>query len=83
MSVERIPASQSLVEVMDRVLDKGIVIVDWKVLLSLFRVQLFVLGARVVTISVDTYLEYAEAVGLVPLKATRHVTEYVSHDRAH
>jgi len=71
VSVQRIPASQSLVEVMDRVLDKGIVIVDRKVLLSLFRVQLFVLGARVVTISVDTYLEYAEAVGLVPLKATR------------
>lgn len=81
MSVERIPASRSLVEVMDRVLDKGIVIVDRKVLLSLFRLELFVLEARVVTISIDTYLEYAEAVGLVPLKATRHVTEYVSRDR--
>lgn len=31
-------------------------------LLSLFRVELFVLEAGVVTISIDTYLEYAEAV---------------------
>ena len=82
MSVERIPASRSLLEVMDRVLDKGIVIVDRKVLLSLFRLELLVLEARVVTISIDTYLEYAEAVGALPLKATRHVTEYVSRDRA-
>ena len=71
MSVERIPPSRSLVEVIDRVLDKGIVVVDRKVLLSLFRLELFALEARVVTISIDTYLEYAEAVGLVPLKATR------------
>lgn len=61
MSVERIPASRSLVEVMDHVLDKGIVIVDRKVLLSLSRVELFVLEARVVTISIGTYLEYAAA----------------------
>lgn len=72
MSVERIPASRSLVEVIDHVLDKGVVVVDRKVWLSLFRLELFVLEARVVTISIDTYLEYAEAVGLVPLKATRH-----------
>jgi len=82
VSVERIRASRSLVEVMDRVLDKGIVVVDRKVLFSLFRVQLFVLEARVVTISIDAYLEYAEAIGLVPLKATRHVTEYVPRDGA-
>jgi len=62
VSVERIPASRSLMEIMDRVLDKGIVVVDRKVLLRLFRVKLFVLEARVVTISIDTYLEYAEAV---------------------
>ena len=69
--MERIPASRSLVEVMDRVLDKGIVVVDGKVLLSLFRLELFALEARVVTVPIDTYLEYAEPVGLVPLKATR------------
>jgi len=62
VSVKRIPASRSPAEVIDHALDKGIVVVDRKVLPSLFRVPMFVLEARVVTISFDTYLEYAEGV---------------------
>jgi len=54
---ERIPASLSLMKVIDRVLDRGIVVVDRKALLSLSHVKLLVLEARVVTLSIDTYLE--------------------------
>jgi len=78
MTVERTEASKTLVEFVDRVLDGGIVIVDRAVLLSLVGLELFVLEARVVTVSVEKYLEYAEAVGLIPLERPRHVTEYVT-----
>lgn len=57
MPAERIPASLSLMKVIDRVLDRGIVVVDRKALLSLSHVKLLVLEARVVTLSIDTYLE--------------------------
>jgi hypothetical protein len=78
MTVERREASKTLAEFVDRVLDGGIVIVDREVLLSLVGLELFVLEAQVVTVSVEKYLEYAEAVGLIPLERPRHVTEYVT-----
>ena len=81
MSVERISPSKSLVEIVDEVLDKGIAILDRGVLLSLLGLELFVLEARVVTISATRYLEYAEAVGLIPLERPRRVTEDVTRDR--
>jgi len=83
VSVERIPASWSLVEVMDRILDKGIVIERRKdVLVSLILgIQILVLEERVAVVSVDTYLKYAEEVGLIPLERPHHVTEYVARGR--
>ena len=81
MAVEKIPASYSLVEVLDRVLDRGIVIERWEVLLVLFYIDGLVLEERAAIISIDTYLKYAEAVGLLPLEEPRHVTEYVSRER--
>jgi hypothetical protein len=78
MTVERIGASKSLLEFVDRVLEGGIVIVDRDVLLSVLGLELLALEAQVVTVSAQKYLKYAEAVGLLPLKATRHVTEYVT-----
>ncbi|MBI4493345.1 MAG: gas vesicle structural protein GvpA [Chloroflexi bacterium] len=63
MAVEKAIGSSSLVEVIDRVLDKGIVIDAW-VRLSLVGIELLALEARVVVASVETYLKYAEAIGL-------------------
>jgi hypothetical protein len=50
--------------VLDRVLDKGIVIDAW-VRVSLVGIDLITVEARVVVASIDTYLKYSEAVGQV------------------
>lgn len=63
MAVEKTMGSSSLVEVVDRILDKGIVIDAW-VRVSLVGIELLAIEARVVIASVETYLKYAEAVGL-------------------
>lgn len=63
MPVEKSMASSSLAEVLDRILDKGIVIDAW-VRLSLIGIEILTLEARVVVASVETYLKYAEAIGL-------------------
>ena len=63
MAVEKINSSSSLAEVIDRILDKGIVIDAW-VRVSLVGIELLSIEARVVIASVDTYLKYAQAVGL-------------------
>ncbi len=63
MAVEKTIASTSLAEVVDRILDKGIVIDAWA-RVSLVGIELLAIEARVVVASVDTYLKYAEAVGL-------------------
>ena len=63
MAVEKTNASSSLVEVIDRILDKGIVIDAW-VRVSLVGIELLAIEARVVVAGVDTFLKYAEAVGL-------------------
>ncbi len=65
MAVERAPGGTSLIDVLDRVLDKGIVIDAW-VRISLVGIDLITIEARVVVASIDTYLKYAEAVGLTP-----------------
>ncbi len=65
MAVEKAIASSSLVEVVDRILDKGIVIDAW-VRISLVGIELLAIEARVVIASVETFLKYAEAVGLLP-----------------
>ncbi|WP_290603055.1 gas vesicle structural protein GvpA, partial [Anabaena sp. AL93] len=56
-------SSSSLAEVIDRILDKGIVIDAW-VRVSLVGIELLAIEARIVIASVETYLKYAEAVGL-------------------
>jgi hypothetical protein len=63
MAVEKVNSSSSLAEVVDRILDKGIVVDAW-VRVSLVGIELLAIEARVVIASVDTYLKYAEAVGL-------------------
>jgi gas vesicle structural protein len=73
MAVERTPGGTSLIDVLDRVLDKGIVIDAW-VRVSLVGIDLITVEARVVVASIDTYLKYSEAVSQV-LPASRPPAE--------
>jgi len=68
MAVEKTIGSTSLAEVVDRILDKGIVVDAW-VRVSLVGIELLAIEARVVVASVDTWLKYAEAVGLTAAEA--------------
>lgn len=54
----------SLAEVLDRILDKGIVIDAW-VRASIVGIELIAVEARIVIASVERWLEYAAAVGLL------------------
>ncbi|WP_270180317.1 gas vesicle protein GvpJ [Alkalihalobacillus sp. CinArs1] len=64
MSIQKSAESSSLAEVIDRILDKGIVI-DAFARVSLVGIEILTVEARVVIASVDTWLRYAEAVGLL------------------
>ena len=64
MAVEKSIGSSSLVEVIDRILDKGIVIDAWA-RVSLVGIELLAVEARAVAAGVETFLKYAEAVGLM------------------
>jgi hypothetical protein len=68
MAVEKAIGSSSLVEVIDRILDKGIVIDAWA-RVSLVGIELLAVEARVVAAGVETFLKYAEAVGLTQAAA--------------
>jgi predicted ABC-type exoprotein transport system permease subunit len=56
--------SSSLAEVIDRILDKGIVVDVWA-RVSLVGIELLAVEARIVIASVRTWLCYADAVGLL------------------
>lgn len=74
MALERTPSGTSLIDVLDRVLDKGIVIDAW-VRVSLVGIDLVTVEARIVVASIDTYLKYSEAVGITaPGSRPREVT---------
>jgi hypothetical protein len=64
MAVQKTADSSSLAEVIDRILDKGIVI-DAFARVSVVGIEILTVEARVVIASVDTWLRYAEAVGLL------------------
>ncbi len=55
------PDSSSLAEVLDRILDKGVVVDVWA-RISLVGIEILTIEARVVVASVDTYLHYAEEI---------------------
>jgi gas vesicle structural protein len=55
------PQASGLADVIDTILDKGLVI-DAYVRVSLVGIELLTIDARVVVASVDTYLKFAEAV---------------------
>ncbi|WP_050183863.1 gas vesicle protein GvpJ [Domibacillus robiginosus] len=75
MSVQKSTDSSSLAEVIDRILDKGIVI-DAFVRVSLVGIEILTVEARVVIASVDTWLRYAEAVGLLSDEAQTESLAY-------
>jgi hypothetical protein len=77
MAVERSPGGTSLIDVLDRVLDKGIVIDAW-VRVSLVGIDLITVEARVVVASIDTYLKYSEAVSLAA-PVSRPQSELAAH----
>ncbi len=55
------PESSSLAEVLDRILDKGVVVDVWA-RVSLVGIEILTIEARVVVASVDTFLHYAEEI---------------------
>lgn len=59
--VARSPDVSNLAEVLDRILDKGIVVDAW-VRVSLIGIEILTVEARVVIASVDTFLHYAEEI---------------------
>ena len=78
MPVERTTGGTSLIDVLDRVLDKGIVIDAW-VRVSLVGIDLITVEARVVVASIDTYIKYSEAVGSV-VPASRPSVDSKTHE---
>src|SRR5438045_3116128 len=64
------PSPSSLADVVEIILDKGIVI-DAYVRVSLVGIELLTIDARIVVASVDTYLRFAEAVNRLDLESNR------------
>ena len=62
-NVTKSTESSNLAEMVERILDKGIVIDAW-VKLSMVGIELFLVEARVVIASIETYLKYADAIRL-------------------
>jgi len=65
----RAPRSSGLADVLEILLDRGLVI-DAFVRVSLVGIELLTVDLRVVVASVDTYLRFAEAVNRLDLQAT-------------
>lgn len=59
--VTQSPDASSLAEVIDRILDKGIVVDLWA-RASLVGIEILTVEARVVVASVDTFLHYSEEI---------------------
>jgi gas vesicle structural protein len=67
--LQRAPSPSGLAEVLDVILDKGLVI-DVYVRVSVIGIELITIDARIVIASVDTYLRFAEAVNRLDLTET-------------
>jgi hypothetical protein len=64
--LQRAPSPSGLADVLDVILDKGLVI-DAFVRVSVIGIELITIDARIVVASVDTYLRFAEAVNRLDL----------------
>jgi uncharacterized membrane protein YgcG len=67
--LSRSPSPSGLADVLNIILDKGLVI-DAYVRVSLVGIELLTIDARIVIASVDTYLRFAEAVNRLDLTQT-------------
>jgi hypothetical protein len=67
--LQRAPSPSGLADVLDVILDKGLVI-DAYVRVSVIGIELLTIDARIVIASVDTYLRFAEAVNRLDLAET-------------
>ena len=67
--LQRAPSPSGLAEVIDLILDKGLVI-DAYVRVAVIGIELITIDARIVIASVDTYLRFAEAVNRLDLTQT-------------
>jgi len=67
--LQRAPSPSGLVDVLNVILDKGIVI-DAFVRVSVIGIELITIDARIVIASVDTYLRFAEQVNRLDLTQT-------------
>src|SRR3954467_9443991 len=67
--LRRAPSPSGLADVLNVILDKGIVI-DAFVAVSVVGIELITIDARIVIASVDTYLRFAEAVNRLDLTET-------------
>ena len=71
MTLDRVPFSRNIIDVLDHILDKGIVIDAWE-RISVVGIDLITVEARVVVASIETYLNYADAIAqLAPLSAPK------------
>lgn len=68
-AISRAPRPSSLADVLDLILDKGLV-VDAYVRVSALGIEVLTIDARIVVASVDTYLRFAEAVNRLDLTQT-------------
>src|SRR6266704_1276971 len=67
--LQRGPSPSGLADVLDLILDKGLVI-DAYVRVSVIGIEILTIDARIVVASVDTYLRFAEAVNRLDLTET-------------
>jgi hypothetical protein len=67
--LQRAPSPSGLVDVVDLILDKGLVI-DAYIRISVIGIELVTIDARIVIASIDTYLRFAEAVNRLDLTQT-------------
>jgi gas vesicle structural protein len=67
--LQRAPSPSGLADVIDLILDKGLVI-DAYVRIAVIGIELITIDARIVIASVDTYLRFAEQVNRLDLTQT-------------
>jgi hypothetical protein len=67
--LQRAPSPSGLADVIDLILDKGLVI-DAYVRIAVIGIELITIDARIVIASVDTYLRFAEQVNRLDLNET-------------
>jgi len=68
--LQRAPSPSGLADVVDLILDKGLVI-DAYVRIAVIGIEILTIDARIVIASVDTYLRFAEAANRLDLEQTQ------------